>query len=131
VLVAIESGGVSAGDLSAFLAEVNCPQLAACCDSGAMLMQGEDPHRVGENLSGTLRLVRARDAVAGTPQAAGHEVAMGEGQLDPPRFLAALTEAGFDGDLVLCRSTGDRPMEDLARARQAFDVLLRGQGLRS
>jgi sugar phosphate isomerase/epimerase len=126
LLVTIESAGIAAPELSRLLAQIDCPKLAACCDSGAMLMQGEDPHRIGDMLAGRVRLARARDAVAGTPQAAGHEVALGEGQLDGPRFLAALAEAGFDGDLVLSRTTGDRPEADLVQARQLLDKLLRG-----
>jgi sugar phosphate isomerase/epimerase len=89
-----------------------------------MLIQGEDPHRLADALAGRVRLVRARDAVAGSGQAAGHEVALGEGHLDVPRFLAALAEAGFDGDLVLTRTSGDRPAADLERARGEFEKLL-------
>lgn len=126
VLVTIESTGISSTELKALLGRINCPQLAACCDSGAMLIQGEDPHRIADSLAGRVRLVRARDAVSGTAQATGHEVALGEGQLDAPRFLAALAEAGFDGDLVLTRTTGDRPAADLERARGEFEKLLRG-----
>ncbi len=126
VMVSIETAGVSAAELGRWLAEINCPQLAACFDSGAMLMQGEDPHQVAETLLGRVGLVRARDAVAGTPQAAGYEVAQGEGNLNAPRFLASLTEAGFEGDLILSRTTGDRPMADLEKARREFESLLHG-----
>ncbi|HKQ50646.1 MAG TPA: sugar phosphate isomerase/epimerase family protein [Phycisphaerae bacterium] len=125
ILVTIESMGVATAELRALLEQINCPQLAACCDSGAMLMQGDDPHAIAETLAGRVRLVRARDAVPGTPQAAGHEVAFGEGHLDAPRFLAALAQAGFDGDLILTRTSGNRPTEELEKAREAFDKLLR------
>lgn len=124
VLVTIESAGISGVELKRLLGEINCPLLAACCDSGAMLIQGEDPHAIADTLAGRVRLVRARDAVPGTPQTAGHEVAFGEGSLDAPRFLAALAEAGFDGDLVLSRTTGDRPAADLEQARREFEKLL-------
>lgn len=126
VMVSIETAGVSAAELGRWLAQINCPRLAACCDSGTMLMQGEDPQNVAETLPGRVGLVRARDAVAGTPQAAGYEVAQGEGSLDPPRFLASLAEAGFEGDLILSRTTGDRPAADLEKARREFQSLLRG-----
>lgn len=125
VRVAVETAGVSAADLNQLLREVDCPMLAACCDSGAMLMHGDDPHKVAELLSGRVRLVRARDAVSGSSQAAGFETAYGEGHLDTPRFLASLAEAGFDGDLVLSRTTGDRPIIDLEKARQELEKHLR------
>ncbi len=126
VFVTIETAGVTAADLNRLLGEINCPHLAACCDSGAMLMQGEDPHQLADTLPGRVRLVRARDAVSGTSQASGHETAHGEGHLDTPRFLAALAEAGFDGDLILSRTTGERPQAELEQARREFEKFLRG-----
>jgi len=121
VIVTIETAGLDTGTLSRLLAEVNCPLLAACCDSGAMLMQGEDPARVAEVLPGRVRLVRARDAVPGTATNPGHEVLHGQGGLDSERFLAALGEAAFQGDIVLTRKTGANAAADLLLARQAFE----------
>lgn len=124
VIVALETAGMNSQSLSGLLAEINCPLLAACCDSGAMLMQGEDPARVAETLPGRIRLVRTRDAVAGSAATAGYEVAQGEGNMDLERFLAALSEAAFEGDLVLTRTTGVNPAADLLRAREAFESRL-------
>ena len=120
VRVAVESAGASVDTIRALLAELNCPWLSACCDSGAMLMQGEDPHRLGETLAGRIQLVRARDAVRGSFEAPGCEVAVGEGELDVPRFLAALTASGFYGDIVLSRAGGEDRTADLVRARSEF-----------
>ncbi len=124
VVVAIETAGIEATRLNALLAEVNWPSLAACCDSGAMLLQGDDPHRVGETLPGRLGLVRARDAVGSSSEGAGHEVAHGDGRLDTARFLSTLAEAGFRGDIVLSRTAGDRRAADLQHARQVFEMHL-------
>ncbi len=121
VTVAIETSGLTTTALRDLLADINCPALMACCDTGAMLMQGEDPHRVAELLGGRIGLTRTRDAVAGSPGAMGHEVAMGEGQLSPPALLAALVEAGFTGDMILTRTGGSSVAQDLIRARQAFE----------
>ncbi|RIK67470.1 MAG: hypothetical protein DCC65_06485 [Planctomycetota bacterium] len=124
VRVALETAGISASALNELLRELNCPYLASCCDAGAMLMQGEDPHHVAEALPGRIALVRARDAVAGAAGAVGHETALGEGQLNPAAFLAALTEAGFGGDMILTRTTAARPELELARARAEFEKYL-------
>lgn len=121
VTVAIETAGISTPSLKDMLSQFNCPTLVACCDSGAMLMQGEDPHRIADFLGGRIGLVRARDAIAGAPQAYGYEVAMGEGQLSPSGLLAALAESGYSGDLVMTRSSGTHVMADLVRAREAFE----------
>src|SRR6185436_4512010 len=98
--------------LNKLLREVDCPCLAACCDSGAMLMQGDDPHSVGNTMPGRIGLVRARDAVAGSAQAGGYEVTQGQGNLDPERFLASLSEATYMGDIVLTRSAGQDSAAD-------------------
>lgn len=124
VQVALETAGVTASALNQILMEINCPLLSACCDSGAMLMQGEDPHHVAEALAGRIVHVRARDAVAGAAGAVGHEVAMGEGQLNPAAFLASLTEAGFAGDMILTRSAGQNSAADLVHARKEFEKYL-------
>lgn len=124
VVVAIETAGTPAQDLFAVLKDFNCPYLAACCDSGAMIMQGQDPHRVAEFLPGRIQLVRARDAIPGNAQQPGYETAFGEGVLDTSAFVASLVEAGFGGDIVLTRSAGDQPVQDLSRARDAFAGLL-------
>jgi sugar phosphate isomerase/epimerase len=89
-----------------------------------MLMQGDDPHRLAETLPGRLGLVRARDAVAPSSEGAGHEVPHGDGRLDTARFLSSLAEAGFRGDIVLSRTTGDRRAADLQHARQVFEMHL-------
>lgn len=122
ITVAIETAGISTPSLKDVLRQINCPSLLACCDSGAMLMQGEDPHRIADLLGGRIGLVRARDAIAGSPGAMGHEVAMGEGQLSPSALLAALAESGYSGDLVMTRSFGPQVVADLVRARETFDT---------
>ena len=113
VIVAIESAGIGSKAMQAILADIGCPRLAACCDTGAMLMQGEDPHRVSETLPGRIQLVRARDAIAGSSEASGYETAFGEGHLDPARLLASLVETGFDGDIVISRRGGENPAGDI------------------
>ncbi len=118
VNVALETSGVPTPELSKVLAELNCPWVGSCCDTAAMIIRGEDPHVVGESLGGRIRLVRLRDAVPGTPEHPGHEVRLGEGRLDPPRLLSSLAEAGFEGDMVVSRTTGERPLDDLRHARR-------------
>lgn len=124
VRVAIESAGISASALNEILRDLNCPMLASCCDTGAMIMQGEDPHHIAEALAGRIALVRARDAVAGATGTIGQETAMGEGQLNPAAFLAALTEAGFGGDMILTRTTASNPAVELVNARREFEKYL-------
>ncbi len=125
VTVAIETVGVSAKALGDCLRDIACPHLASCCDSGELIIQGENPHQLAESLAGRIGLVRARDAVAGSDGTSGHEVAMGNGSLDAPRFLASLIEAGFESDIVLSRTTGMSPAADLMDAGNQFSAALR------
>lgn len=124
VTVAIETVGVRTEALGDRLRNIACPNLTACCDSGALIMAGESPCQLADSLAGRIGLVRARDAVAGTADAPGHEVAMGDGALDALRFLASLMEAGFEGPIVLTRTTGTSPAADLLNARNRFASLL-------
>ncbi len=126
VTVALETSGQSAKAMQSLLSEINCAGLAACCDTGAMLMRGDDPHAVAETLPGRIGLVRARDAVSGTSENPGYEVSPGQGHLDSPRLLAALFEAGFGGTIVLSRTCGENAASDLAAARRQFEEFLPG-----
>ena len=124
VTLAIETSGIAATDLDSVLRQIGCPKLTACCDAGAMLMGGDDPHRVADTLPGRIGLVRARDAMSGTPEAAGHEVAFGGGELDSRRFLAALAAAGFGGALVLTDTASGQAARNLSAARERLERLL-------
>jgi len=124
VTVAIETSGIGPVELTRVLADINCPWLAASADTGAMIMRGDDPHAVGTTIPGRIKHVRVRDAITGSPDAAGYEVPLGEGRLDPARLLAALDEAGCGGDLILSRSTGANPAADLQRAKVEFEKFL-------
>lgn len=116
VNIAIETAGIAPDTLRELLTRLNCPSLGACCDSGAMLMEGNDPHRIADHLPGRIHIVRARDATAGSTSAAGHETAMGEGALDVSAFVGSLFEAGFQGDMIVSRNGSAQPQRDLAQA---------------
>ena len=121
VTFGIETTGIGVAELGRLLREINCAGLAACCDSGAMLMRGDDPHQLLDALGGRLLLARIRDARAGSASESGHEVRLGEGDLDLPRLLAALDEAGLSGDLIVSRSNSAKPVEELSAAREAIE----------
>ena len=44
------------------------------------------------------------------------EVPLGEGQVDWPKYIAALREIGFDGFLTIERECGDDPQADIIMA---------------
>ena len=124
VTLGIETAGITAADLGQLLGMIDCPQLRACCDSGALLMHGDAVGESVDLLKGRIALARLRDARAGSATHTGHEVRLGEGDLDLPRFLAALDEAGLAGDLIVSRSDSARPSDELRAAREAIEQYL-------
>ena len=52
------------------------------------------------------------------------EVPLGEGQVDFPRYIAALKEIGYDGFLTIERECGDDPAADIARAASFIKPLI-------
>ena len=44
------------------------------------------------------------------------EVPLGEGDVDFPRYVAALDEVGYDGFLTIEREAGGNPVGDIERA---------------
>lgn len=124
VTLAIETAGIAAADLGQLLRTVDCPRLKACCDAGAMLMNGDAPNHLIDSLGGRVSLARIRDARAGSPGQSGHEVRLGEGELDVPGFLASLDEAGLSGDIIVTRSESARPAEELSAAKAVLERYL-------
>lgn len=124
VIVAVETSGISAEELRTILECIDCPNLASCCDTGAAIITGEDPSAAADFLVGRLKLVRLRDAVAPTANAEGHEVALGEGLLDVPRFLASIADGGYHGEMVVMRTTGKNRVADVSKAKILLDEAL-------
>lgn len=52
------------------------------------------------------------------------EVPLGEGQVDFPRYIAALKEIGYDGFLTIERECGDDPAADITRAASFIKPLI-------
>ena len=52
------------------------------------------------------------------------EVPLGEGEVDFPAYIAALTEEGFDGFLTIERECGDDPTADIVKAADFLKALI-------
>ncbi|HIE51278.1 MAG TPA: sugar phosphate isomerase/epimerase [Armatimonadetes bacterium] len=52
-----------------------------------------------------------------------HEVPLGQGWIDWPRYVQLLREAGYDGYLAIERETGDDPVGDITRAVEFLRTL--------
>jgi sugar phosphate isomerase/epimerase len=77
------------------------------------------------HVAGRLALTHLRDALRGTPDSPGFEVSLGKGQLDLPAFLEMLAQTGPPRPMMLARSGGENPVDDLRAARKLIADLQR------
>lgn len=130
--LAIETGPESPETLADFIDAV-CPDgLAANLDPANLVMVGGfDPIAAVHTLAHRIAHTHAKDGVRLSaysaaqqyggfcPANAGRtyiEVPLGAGEVDFPRWIAALEEVGYDGVLTIEREVGDDPVGDITRA---------------
>jgi sugar phosphate isomerase/epimerase len=153
---AIETGPERSAHLKHFLDQLSSNGLSVNFDPANMVMvTGDDPVEGVYNLRDyivhthakdgiQLRPVEARDvygmlgydknegmshetmALLAEQGEAFREVPLGEGSVDWPAYLAALTDIGYKGYLTIEREVGTNPSEDISKAVQ-FLKKLQGQ----
>lgn len=110
VTLAFETGQEPAELLRKTLDELAMPNLKVNFDpANVLLYDMGDPIAAVRLLGPDIRSVHCKDARR--PTTAGHwgeEVPLGAGEVDFPRFLAALTEVGYAGPLLIEREVGDQ-----------------------
>jgi L-ribulose-5-phosphate 3-epimerase len=81
-----------------------------------------DPVAALRNLMPHVLQVHIKDAVpAATRGNWGEEKPVGQGAVDWPTFFATLRNAGYTGDLVIERESGDDRVQDIRRARDLIE----------
>ena len=90
--------------LRGLIGTVDCPLVKVAVDPGALLMAGFDPLEVLAAHGDQVVLAYVRDALRGTPEQAGQETALGEGQLDLDAYLAGLSGCGCGRPPILRRA---------------------------
>ncbi|GIW87925.1 MAG: hexulose-6-phosphate isomerase [Isosphaeraceae bacterium] len=121
VTLAFETGQETAELLRLTLDELASPHLKVNFDPANMLLYDMgDPIRAVEILGPVIRSVHLKDARRPRVKGQwGEEVPLGQGEVDIPRFLAALKAIGFEGPMSVEREVGDQP----ARIRDIADGL--------
>lgn len=111
VTLAFETGQESASLLKRTLDDLDHPNLKVNFDPANMLLYDMgDPIEAVGILGPRIRSVHLKDARRPKVKGQwGEEVPLGEGEVDVPRFLQALKEAGYSGPLVVEREVGDQP----------------------
>lgn len=110
----LETGQESAQTLLQFLADVKKPNLKVNFDPANMMMYGSgDPVAALDLLQTYVRSVHFKDGTS--PKAAGelgHEVALGDGEVDFPAFVSMLKTIRFTGPLIIEREEPNAEQRD-------------------
>jgi len=106
------------------LGALSCPSIGVCLDPAAMVMVGQNPFAAVDRLIEFVRLAHVRDATAGSPDGAGQETRMGEGDVDWIGGLAILDAGDAAGPLILRRVSSQNPIRDLTEGRETLRGLL-------
>ncbi len=94
--------------LVGFLRQFDAGGLAVSLDPADLLAHGVGPHEAVGALRGLIAHTYARDCRRAAASSAGEGVPLGEGDIDWPRYLAALEGAEYRGYLTVVPEAGDR-----------------------
>ena len=112
---ATETGPESPKLMRDFIEDVNSPGLKVNYDPANLVMRGFDYlGGVGE-LSDLIVHTHAKDAVRNA-DGTRREVALGDGHVQWPEYLAALESVGYAGFHTIEREVGDNPVADIVKA---------------
>ncbi|MEM6333080.1 MAG: sugar phosphate isomerase/epimerase family protein [Planctomycetota bacterium] len=122
----LETGQETAAGLTAFLDRLGKPNVAVNFDPANMLLYGMgDPIESMLALMPRIEQAHIKDAIASdTLGQWGAEVPVGEGQVPWPRFVKALQDAGYAGDLVIEREAGTQRIADIRTAAAVIEATL-------
>jgi len=109
---ATETGPESGDSLAAFLRAANSDGAKVNFDPANLCMSGFDHLHDVHALKGFIVHTHAKDGLKGKEE----EVALGKGDVDFPKYLAALREIGFNGYLTIERECGPDPLADIVEA---------------
>lgn len=137
---AVETGPESSEALKKFLDSLGSRGVAVNLDPANLVMcAGDDPVNAVYNLKDYIVHTHAKDGIQHKPfdtralyapryygikrlgQGYFEEVPLGKGKVDFPKYLAALSDIGYDGYLTIEREVGENPREDIRGAVKFLD----------
>jgi sugar phosphate isomerase/epimerase len=126
IMLLLETGQETAGDLFQCLEELKHPALGVNFDPANMILYGKgDPIEAVRTLAPYIKHVHIKDAVkAAVPGEWGTDVPWGDGEVGCTEFIQALEDIGYAGALAIEREAGDARMADIKLAAER----LREQG---
>jgi sugar phosphate isomerase/epimerase len=118
LMLLLETGQETAEELKHFMQELNHPAIGVNFDPANMILYDKgNPIEAVKVLAPWIKHIHIKDADrTEQPGTWGAEVPWGDGQVQPDKFLSALTEIGFDGALAIEREAGDDRPGDIKLA---------------
>jgi sugar phosphate isomerase/epimerase len=113
---AIDAGDRDPKVLKRFLDRLKTEGIAVNYDPASLIMNGFDHVAAVTTLRSWIVHTHARDGLPAAEEKEAREVPLGEGHVDYPTYLRALSEAGYDGFLTVKRETSDDPITEIGRA---------------
>lgn len=114
---ATETGLESGEGLARFLREVNCDGAKVNFDPANLCMNGFDHIQDLHALADFVVHTHAKDGIYRSARTGAYkEVPLGKGDVNFPKYLAALREIGYNGYLTIERECGEDPIADIAEA---------------
>jgi sugar phosphate isomerase/epimerase len=120
LMLLLETGQETAEELRHFMEELNHPAIGVNFDPANMILYDKgDPIEAVRVLAQWIKHIHIKDAIrTEQPGTWGAEVPWGEGQVQPEKFLNALSEIGYDGTLAIEREAGDDRPGDIKLAAE-------------
>ena len=115
IMLLLETGQETAAHLKFFLEEINHPAIGVNFDPANMILYDMgDPIEAVKILAPWIKHIHIKDAVrTNNPGTWGQEVAWGNGQVQPDKFIQTLKEINYKGVLAIEREAGDNSFEDI------------------
>ena len=116
VVFATETGPEPGPVLRRLIDRLDTSAVRVNFDPANFIYYGFDLWEAVEALAPYVVHTHAKDAVRGPTGKPGKEVPLGAGEVDWPRYIEALTAAGYAGAFVIERESGPDPIGDIRRA---------------
>ncbi len=118
LVLLLETGQETAEELRHFMQELNHPATGVNFDPANMILYDKgNPIEAVTVLAPWIKHIHIKDANrTEQPGTWGAEVPWGNGQVQPEKFLSALTQIGYDGALAIEREAGDDRPGDIKLA---------------
>lgn len=115
-VIAVRTVGLTAADLSRLLDKLPAGTLGLDLDPAGLIVSGDSPLHVAEELGSHVAHVTVRDAVRDPIEGHSLEVVLGRGTADFPVLLGTLAQYDYRNWLTIAGTGGEDPQTELGNA---------------